>query len=50
LKELKILIPERLYNMLERIEKEQKIRKEDIVLRTLIKVVETYLGEKAYGT
>lgn len=50
MRELKILIPEKLYNMLEKIEKEYGIRKEDIVLRTLIKTVETYLGEKVYGT
>lgn len=50
MKELRILIPEKLYEKLDKIEKEIGIRKEDIFLRTLIKIVETYLGGEAYGS
>jgi len=48
MKEIRIVVPDRVWELLEKIEKEQKIRKEDIVLRAIIRVLETYLGERIY--
>jgi len=42
MKKLELLIPKRVYDELERIEKEKGIRKEDIVLKVLLHVLETY--------
>ena len=50
LREVRILVPDKLYNLLEKIEKEHGIRKEDLILRVLIRTVESYLGEKVYAS
>jgi len=42
MKKLEILIPKKVYNELERIEREKGIRKEDIVLKAIINVLESY--------
>ena len=38
--ELKIIVPKKLYDKLEELEKKYSISKEDIVLRALVKVLE----------
>jgi len=48
LKEIRIIVPDNLYEKLVKAERRYKIRKEDLVLRALIKVLDTYLGEDAY--
>ena len=49
MKELRILIPDRLWRRLEIIEQRYKMRKEDIITRVLIRTVEEYLGGVAGG-
>ena len=49
MKEIRIYVPEKVWNLLEKIEKEHKVRKEDIILKAIIRVLEGYLGESIYG-
>lgn len=42
LKKMEIMIPETIYLRLEKIEQKKGIRKEDILMRTLVKVIEEF--------
>lgn len=41
---LEIIIPARIWEKLEKIEKIRGIRKEDIIMRAVVKVIEEFLG------
>lgn len=40
IKELRLMVPKRVYDKLEDLEKRLNVRKEDIILRALVKVIE----------
>ncbi|MEM2259995.1 MAG: hypothetical protein QXP52_00130 [Candidatus Aenigmatarchaeota archaeon] len=40
--ELRIIVPSTIFQKLEKIEKEQGIRKEDLIMRALVKVLEEF--------
>lgn len=46
--EIRVRLPPKVYTLLEKIEKEYRIRKEDLILRGIIKTLEEFLGEKVY--
>jgi len=48
LKEIRILVPDVLYKKLELIERKYRISKEDLITKTIIRIIETYLGGSAY--
>lgn len=41
---LEVVVPGRIWEMLEEIERAQGIRKEDILMRALVKVIEEFRG------
>ena len=43
-KKLEVIIPARIWERLDKIEKELGIRKEDILMRALVKVIEEFEG------
>jgi len=44
-KKLEIVVPIRVWEKLEKIEKKQGLRKEDLLMRAIIKVIEEFEGE-----
>ena len=43
-RELRIVVPQRIWVMLEKVEQKKGVRKEDILMRALVKVIEEFLG------
>lgn len=44
--ELRILVPDKIVKLLDKIEKKYGIRKEDLIIKTLIRILEDYLGRE----